>query len=190
MHSQVCGGKVPFDQAQGGVANGHGIGRGNTLDSRRNVRCFPQGQLFVPPAAAHLAHDHWPRMDANAHRQPHPFVLLQPGIQCAHGLQDAQCRTHGALRIVFVRLRKAKVDQHAIAEILGDIAIKALDNASTGLLVCPDDLPQVFRVELAGEPGGIRQVTEHHRELAPFGVGSMGCGWGRCDWRWLVCWQW
>ena len=50
-----------------------------------------------------------------------------------------------------MRLGIAKVDQQAIAEILGDMALKALDDRGTGGLIGPHHLPQVFRVELAGE---------------------------------------
>ena len=51
--------------------------------------------------------------------------------------------------------------------------LKAGDHLSTGVLIGPDHLAQVFRVELSSEGRGIHQITEQHGELAPFGV------WGR-----------
>ena len=69
-----------------------------------------------------------------------------------------------------MRLGIAKVDQQAIAEILGDMALKALDDLGAGRLVGPHHLAQVFGVELAGERGRVDQVTEQHRELAAFGL--------------------
>jgi hypothetical protein len=58
------------------------------------------------------------------------------------------------------------------------MAVKALDHLGTGLLVSPDDLPQVFGVQLFGERCRTHQVTKHHGELAAFGVGSRRfCGW-------------
>jgi hypothetical protein len=43
----------------------------------------------------------------------------------------------------------AKVDQEAITEQLGNMAVKALNDLGTGALVRADDLAQVFEVELA-----------------------------------------
>jgi hypothetical protein len=47
-----------------------------------------------------------------------------------------------------VGLRITKVDQQAIAEILGNVSLKALDDRGTGGLIGSDDLPVVFRVKL------------------------------------------
>jgi hypothetical protein len=61
--------------------------------------------------------------------------------------------------------------------------VKAGDHLGTGVLVGPDDLAQVFRVELTGQGGRVHQVTEEDGELASFGVwGGRGAWWsGR--WR-------
>ena len=83
--------------------------------------------------------------------QAHALVLRQAGIERSHGLENAQAGAHGPLGVVFMRLRIAKVDQQAIAEILGDMAVKALDHLGTGRLVGAHDLAQVFWVELAGK---------------------------------------
>ena len=69
-----------------------------------------------------------------------------------------------------MRLRIAKVNQQAIAEILGNVALEALDDLDTGLLIGAHHFAVVFGIELTGEAGGIHQVTEQHRELAPFRV--------------------
>ena len=45
-----------------------------------------------------------------------------------------------------------------------------------GLLVGADDLPPIFRVELAGKGRRVHEVTEHYRELAPFGVWGLRRG--------------
>ena len=47
--------------------------------------------------------------------------------------RSAQTRMPGALRIVFMRHRPAKVDQKTVAEVLGDGAVKPLDDLGTGL---------------------------------------------------------
>jgi len=73
----------------------------------------------------------------------------------------------------------AKVDQQTITEILCDMPAEALDDLGTGRLIGPHDLAQLLRVEPFGEGRGAHQITEHHGELAAFGVGgrwSSPCG--------------
>jgi hypothetical protein len=96
---------------------------------------------------------------------------------------------HGPYGIVFMRLRIAKVHQEPVTEVLGDMAGKTLDDHRAGGLIGPNDLPQVFGVELAGEPGGIHQVTEEHRELAAFGISGLGYGERRCTRCWWALWD-
>jgi hypothetical protein len=91
------------------------------------------------------------------------------------GLHNPHPGPHRALRVVFVRLRVAEIDEQAIAEVLGDIPLEAGDHFGAGVLIGPHDLAPLLRVELAGEDGGVHQVTEQHRELAAFGFG----------WPWL-----
>jgi hypothetical protein len=69
-----------------------------------------------------------------------------------------------------MRVWVAKVDQQAIPEILGNMAIKALDHLSTSRLIRPDHLPQVFQVEVAGQRCRIDQIAEHDGELTAFGL--------------------
>src|SRR5213080_1896449 len=70
----------------------------------------------------------------------------------------------------------AKVDQQAIAEILGDMPLKAGNYLGAGPLIGPHDIAQLFRVELAGEHSRADQVTEQHGKLAPFGVRGIRFG--------------
>src|SRR5262249_25454440 len=77
-------------------------------------------------------------------------------------------------------LRIAKVDQQPIPQVLGNMPLIAGDDLRTGPLVRPHHVPQVFRIELAGQARRLHQVTKQHRELAPFGV-----WWGGGNrWRW------
>jgi hypothetical protein len=50
-----------------------------------------------------------------------------------------------------MRLGVAEVDQQAIAEVLGDMALIAGDDLGAGLLIGPHHLPPLLGVELAGE---------------------------------------
>jgi len=134
------------------------------------------GELLLPSATTDLA-DHQPGVDAEPHRQAHPIRRLQARIQRPHGLDHPEPAAHGPLDRVFMSLGIAKVHQQAIAEVLRNVAIKALDDLGTGVLVGAHNLAQVFWVELAGEACGIHQVTEQDGELAAFGVRRRRRGW-------------
>jgi len=127
-------------------------------------------------------------MAPQAHGQFHTPLLPQASIELPQGFHHAQASTHGPLRIVFMRLRIAKVDQQAIAQILGNRAVKTLDHCSTGLMVGTHHLPQVFRIELSGEHSRIHQVTEEDGELPPLGDGrTRPCG--ACQARRILHWR-
>ena len=140
----------------------------------------PRASCSCRRAAPHVAHHHQPGMDPQAHGQLHPLLLRQAGIELAQGLDHPQPGPHRPLGVIFVRQGIAEVDQQAIAEILGDMPLKAGDHLGAGVLIGPHHLAQVFRVELAGERGRVHQVTEQHGELAAFGVsaerGAVGGG--------------
>jgi hypothetical protein len=99
-------------------------------------------------AAANGANHYQSSMDPEAHGDAHPVTLLQVRIEGLHGADNAETSTHGALRVVFMRLGIAKVDEQAVTEVLRNVPIQALDDLSTGALVGAHDLPQVFGVEL------------------------------------------
>jgi hypothetical protein len=44
-------------------------------------------------------------------------------------------------------------------------------------LIGPHHFAPLLRVELAGERGGIHEITEQHRELAAFGIRGLWGGW-------------
>jgi hypothetical protein len=96
-------------------------------------------------------------------------LLLRARIQSAHGHNNIEPGAPSARRIIFVGMWIAKVDQ-AIAQILRDRALEALDHLGTDLLVGADDLVQVFRIELRGEAGRVHQVAEQYHELAALGL--------------------
>ena len=77
----------------------------------------------------------------------------------------------------------AKIDQKTITEQLGDMSIVALDDFGTDPLICTDHIPVLFGVELAGELGGVDEVTEHHGQLPSFRVRRRRGSSARCDLR-------
>jgi len=50
-----------------------------------------------------------------------------------------------------MRLGIAKIDQQTIPEILGDMALKVLDDLGTDGLIGAHHLSQIFGIKLAGE---------------------------------------
>jgi hypothetical protein len=97
-------------------------------------------------------------------------VLLELGIQLPDRRYHSEASPHRPLGIILMRQGIAEVDQQAIAEILRDVALEALDDLGTGLLIGAHPLAVVFRVELAGEHGRVHEVAEQHRKLAAFRV--------------------
>ena len=111
------------------------------MQAGRNIGRLTQRELFLAAATAHLAHDHQPRVDADAHGQLHPFVLCQTGIERSQRLHNPKTSADGAAGVVFVRLRIAEVHQQPIPEVLRNMALKTLDNGGGGLLVGAYHLP-------------------------------------------------
>src|SRR5262249_34341145 len=91
-------------------------------------------------------------------------------MQVVQRSEDTQPSPYSPLGIIVMRLRIAKVDQETIPEQLGDMPIVALDDFCTSRLIRTDHVTPVFRVELAGQLGGVHEVAEHHRELPAFRV--------------------
>ena len=138
-------------------------------------------------AASHCSHDYQPRMHAQTDSEPYPETRLQPGIEGYEGVEHTQASPHSSVGVVLVRLRRAKVDQEPIPQVLRDVATVALDHLIARHLVGTHDLAQVFGVQPAGEGGGIDQSAEHHRQLTPFGVCRARCARCRGDLRRLCC---
>ena len=71
------------------------------------------------------------------------------GGEPADRLDDRQAGPHGALGLVLVRAGPAEVGQHAVAHQLGHVPVDARDLARDRVLVRPQDLAHVLRIEAA-----------------------------------------
>src|SRR5215510_13122397 len=116
-------------------------------------------------------------MDTYTDSELDTLLLLQTGMEVSHRIHDTQTSPYCSLRIVFMRLGIAEVHQEPIPEQLSNMPIVALDNLGTRSLICPHHLPVLFGIKLAGEFGGVHEITEHHGELAAFGVRGGPFGW-------------
>jgi hypothetical protein len=83
-------------------------------------------------------------MDAEAHGQWDMPLPLQVGIEALHCRQNLQSGVHGTPGVVFMGLRIAEVDQEPIPKILSNMAVKAADYLSTGLLIGTHHGSKVF----------------------------------------------
>jgi len=111
-------------------------------------------------------------VNAEPHGELHRVRSHQTGVQGGDGLDEAQARVHRTPGIIFMGCGVAKINQQAIAEILGDMARVLLDDRGGGLLVGAHYHTQVFRVELARELRRAHQVAEEHGELPSFRLGG------------------
>jgi len=113
-------------------------------------------------------------MNPEADREADTLLLLQSVLQWAQDLDDPQTSPDCPLGVIFMCLRITKVDQQAIPKQLGNVAVKALNDRGTGGLISADHVPQVFWIKLTGQRGRGHEITEEHRELAPFRVSDSG----------------
>jgi hypothetical protein len=65
---EIMAGEIPLDEPLRRRTDDHSIGRGQSLEAGRNIRGLAQSELFLPPAATHLAHDDYPGVDPDADR--------------------------------------------------------------------------------------------------------------------------
>jgi hypothetical protein len=170
LGSERAAGEIPLDEPLRRRTDEDRIGCRQPLEAGRNVRRVPQRELFLPPPAAYLPHDDDSGVNPHADREVDARPLAQAAVEGGHRLHDAQAGPHRTLRVVFMRLRVAEIDQEPVAEILRNMPLKALDNLGTGGLVRAHYLPQVFGIKLRRQRGRRHQVTEQDRELAPFRV--------------------
>jgi hypothetical protein len=126
--------------------------------------------LLVPAPATDVSDDHWSRVDAKPDGELHAVAGLQTRIQPPDSLDEFHARVHRPLRIVFMRLWVAKVDQQTISEVLRNMPLVALNYRGRSLLIGPHDSPKVFRVKLPREHRRAHQVAEQHGQLPPFGL--------------------
>src|SRR4029453_8915758 len=93
------------------------------------------------------------------------FGFLQTCIQVFHRSEDAQACSYCSMRIIFMGVGIAEIDEQTITEQLGNMSFIALDDFRADFLVCTYHVPVVFGIELGGEAGGIDQIAKHHSQL-------------------------
>src|SRR5437879_3980330 len=98
-------------------------------------------------------------------------------MQVVHRSEDTKTSAYSSVRIVLMGLGIAEVHEETIPKELGDMSVIAANHLRTGGLIRTDQVPVLFGVELAGEASGVHEITEHHRELSPFGIRRRRANW-------------
>src|SRR5262249_28075163 len=83
--SQVLALEIALHQAIRRVTDGHRIRRSQSLYPCSNVRCFPQGKVFLPVTVPHSPNHGQTCMYPYTHDKLDTSGLLQTGIEVAHG---------------------------------------------------------------------------------------------------------
>ena len=155
-----------------GGADHYGVGLGACLKPSGKVRRFAEGQLLVPGAAPDLAHYDEPRVNTHPNRKSGVALPPEADVQTLHCVSDTERRSHGTRGIVLVGAGIAEVDEQPVTEILRDVALEAVDDLGTRLLVGAHRLAHVLGVQLPRKRRRTYEITEHHRQLTAFGFGG------------------
>ena len=80
VEAEITAGKPALNQTVCGGADHHGVGLGDCLKPRREVRCLTEGQLLMPGPAPDLAHYDEPRVNAHANRESGFALTPEAGV--------------------------------------------------------------------------------------------------------------
>src|SRR5712692_8208394 len=150
-------------------ADHYRAGLSDGLQARRDVRRFAKGQFLLPAPAADLAHHYEAGVNSDAQGQGDIPFTVEARIQGLHRRENAQGGPPGTLWVVLVSDRVAEVDEEAVAEILGDVAVEAIDHSGADFLIAANDLAQDLGVEPRREIRRANEVTKHDGELPALG---------------------
>jgi hypothetical protein len=154
-----------------------GFPRAHEDEAERSVRAGLEVRRLADDAALlcrALADEIADHGEPGGDAEPHAQILSR--CQSADCLDHRQAGAHRPLGIVLMRSRIAEIDQHPVAHIFSDKAVEAADRIGDGVMVVPDEVPQILRVKTRRERRRADQVAEHHRQLPPFSLG----------WRWCI----
>ena len=165
------------------LADHHAAGRRERLQSRREIGRLADHGFFARRAFADQLADHdQAGRDADPRRQG----ARRRRVELRDATGQLQSRSYRPLGLIFMRHRPAEVRQHAVAHVLGDVAVPAPDHPGATILIRADHPAHVLGIEPRRERGRADQIDEHHGQLPPLGAG----GWRR--WNCLigigVCW--
>ncbi len=114
------------------------------LQQRRHVwRLADRNALSSVAGPQRLPDNNQPRGDADARLKGHSGSDLQP----ADRVEDGKAGAHGLLGVMLMSRRVAKIDQHAIAQVLGDKSIESGHHIGAPFVEGGDQIPHVLGVK-------------------------------------------
>ena len=165
-----------------GRADNDLIGLRQYLQACGQVRRLADDRGFRCGSLADLvADDHRSGGDADPHSELDRGRPADCGIQLRHRIDDVETRPRRTLGLVLMGARVAEIDEDAVTHELGDKAVVMPDRGTAPVLIRRDDIAQIFGVHPGRECGRSHQVTEHHGQLAAFGLrrrSDRGGRWG------------
>ena len=90
-------------------------------------------------------------------------------------LHQCEAGLNGALRVVFVRVRIAKIYHRTVAMMSRDKAVEAANGFSNAAPVAGDDCAEVFGIEPRGERNRSDQVAKQYRKLPALDRSRVRC---------------
>src|SRR5947209_1658631 len=130
--------EVALNDLPGHVADDERAGLRFGLDTSRDVRCVAQREPVLPVTRAHQAYQDAPCMCTETDMQDSPEGQLLAVAQRLDPREDVEPTAYGSLRFVLVRPWVAEVGHHAVAEVLGDVALVGSHRVPTNPLVGRD----------------------------------------------------
>ena len=165
MFAKLADFESPAENAPRRRRDGDLIGSGEPLDAGGDIGRLADRQFGNRGIArAGLADHHRAGGDADADLQ------RRRGGDILDRANDVERGAHRPLGAVLVGDRPAEIGHQAVAEILRDVAVIALDHPTAHALVRRHEITQVSRIELFGQRRRAHQVAEHHGDLAPLGL--------------------
>ena len=156
----------PADRPVRRFADQHAAGAGRLLEPRRDVRRVADRGVVHPQVVADAADDDRARVEADAHPEAGPCAGLELAAVDRGRALDAERGVDGPPRAVLVRDGRAEERHHAVARVLVDGALEAVDLGGDPLEAPVHDRVHVLGVELLGEAREPGDVGEEHGDLA------------------------
>jgi hypothetical protein len=171
VRAETLAGEDVADETLRGGADQNGVGAGEGLQAGGEVGGVADDRLLARGAFADRLADHdQPARDADAHGEAGSAAAGDSGVERRQRVEDRESGAHRALGILFLRVRVAEINQHAIAHELGDVAVEAPNRLADRLLIGADHIAHVFGIDLRRETRRIRQVAEHHGQVPALGA--------------------
>ena len=108
-----------------------------------------------------------------------PVASGERGVERHQRIHDRQASADRPFRVILARGGPAEVDEHAVAEVLGDVPVEPSDHLVDHLIVGADDLTHFFGIEARAQLRRADEIAEEHGQLAALADrGGTGAGAG------------